>query len=247
MHIKTGYYENAVGRVEFKKTGPVYMSKIDASGAGVEAQSEELIGAPGAVTMGLRARSRVIPASFQFADIGYPMDRDFLAAVFSPLMSGTLVLHGELDDYAIDCRPQEAPSFVRNSDIDYLWGFDVNFIADYPFFRRGGQRVATTSGTVFCKTVNGTPITIEYGAGKGGLFSLNGKSFTVKTNHSKAIVIDTKNMTIVDSDGNPAPEQIENFWQAPLESWGMNWGENQIIISGGDPVVRWYELALSVF
>ena len=247
MHIKTGYYENAVGRVEFKKTGPVYMSKIDASGAGVEAQSEELIGAPGAVTMGLRARSRVIPASFQFADIGYPMDRDFLAAVFSPLMSGTLVLHGELDDYAIDCRPQEAPSFVRNSGVDYLWDFDVSFIADYPFFRRGAQRVATASGTVFCKTVNGTPITIEYGAGKGGLFSLNGKQFTVTSGHERPIIIDTKNMTITDDRGQPANDAIENFWTAPLESWGMNYGNNYLLLAGGSPVVRWYELVLSVF
>ena len=107
--------------------------------------------------------------------------------------------------------------------------------------------MATASGTVFCKTVNGTPITIEYGAGKGGLFSLNGKSFIVKTNHSKAITIDTRNMTIVDSDGNPAPEQIENFWQAPLDGWGMNYGNNYLLLAGGSPVVRWYELALSVF
>lgn len=251
MFIKTGMFENEIGRLQFDKTGPLYMSKIDASGVSVDADDQDLVGLPGSAAGELRLRSRVIPAEFQFADVGSVIDRDFIAAVLEPLLWGTLTIFTEKDEYKIDCRPQESPVFVREKDIGFLWNFSVNFYAPFPYWKRAKQRVFTPSGnnstfTIMSKTAKRTPVEITYQSGASGLLVLNGASMTIHNTHSKAITINTKDLTVIDSDGNNVYDVI-NIATYDIEDIVMNYGENTLVVSGGNPVIRWYELVRSFF
>jgi hypothetical protein len=250
MFIKTGMFENELGRLQFEKTGPLYMSKIDASGVDVDSDDQDLVGLPGSVAGELRLRARVIPAEFQFADIRTVIDRDRIAAVFDPLLWGTLTVFTENDEYKIDCRPQESPVYVRDKDVDYLWTFSINFYAPFPYWKRAKQRVFTPSEsgtfTIMSKTAKRTPVEITYQPGASGMLALNGASMTINNTHSKAITINTKDLTVIDSDGNSVYDVI-NIATYAIEDIVMNYGENTLVVAGGDPVIRWYELARSFF
>lgn len=250
MFIKTGWFENDIGRLEFEKTGPLYMSKIDASGVGADSDEHDLIGMPGSVVNELRLRSRVIPAEFQFADIGTVIDRDRIAAVFDPLLWGVLTIFTENDEYKIDCRPQESPVFVRDKDVDVLWNFSVNFYAPFPYWRRSAQRVfigdSNGTFTIISKTARRTPVEITYQAGAAGMLNINGAQMNINNTHNKAITINTKNLTVTDSDGNSVYDVI-NIATYAIENMVMNYGKNTVIVSEGSPVIRWYELTRAFF
>lgn len=249
MFIKTGMYENEIGRLEFTRAGPLYMSKIDASGSAVDQDESSLVGVPGSVVTDLRSRSRVIPAEFTFADIDTAVQRDRIAAVFEPLLWGVLTIYTENDEYTMDCRPQEAPVFVRDKDIDYLWSFDIDFYAPYPYWRRGQERSfdgGIGTSVIRSKTINRTPVKITYQAGDSGMLKINGAQMTISNTHSKAITINTEDLTVIDSDGNSVYDIID-IATYPIEDMVMNYGDNEILISGSVPVIRWHELARSFF
>lgn len=256
MWIKTAVYENDIGRLEFKKTGSLYMSSIDMTGNAVGADTEELLGAAGSVTAGLKYQAKTIPASFQFADLEKGgAERDRIAAIFSPMLYGVLTVFTEDDVYRIDCRPAEKPVFVRSDKVDYIWSWKVDFYADFPYWRKGyAQRKFTpssTQSTVMSKTVNGTPVYIEFDSGCGGYFGINGNNFVVSTEHTEKIIINTQELIATDENGNIKNNVIQNYASAPLVGAVMNYGKNTVFFSpsgsSDPPLVRWWELSEGVF
>lgn len=251
MFIKTAAYENDIGRIVCKKCGPLYMTSIDMTGNTVSDDSEELLGAAGSVSTGLRYRTKNIPATFQFADIGSGYDRDFISAVLSPMLYGVLTVNTENDVYRISCRPEEKPVFKRSDKVDYLFDFAVDFRANFPYWRKGLFERTLSPGnglhTIKSKTVNNTPICIEYSANQGGMFSLNGKSFNVSTDHTQKIIIDTNTLTVTNADGTLNNNVIIGYATIPMDKVVMNYGNNTLIVSEGNPLIRWWELSEGTF
>ena len=255
-YIRTGWYENDIGRIEFKATGPLYLSTIDTTGVSVDDDSEELAGSAGAAAGSLRTRSRVIPATFTLEDLGR-IDKDHLLAVLSPLMYGTLTIRGEKDEYKIDCRPEEMATFSRNQNVPYLWSFSVDFHADYPFWRRGLERSITAhagESTVYfqSKTIPGTPCIVEVPEGVNGRVVVNNRGFTVIGQHPD-LIINSRTATVKDRQGNSQNSAILSFATEPINKLFVNYGRNSILFSlsgasGGDEeiTVRWYEEAWGV-
>lgn len=141
---KTAIYRNSLGReLIFDNCGQLYLESIDMTGVSGIHTVESLAGADGQQTIESHLAARTIPCSFALLDPdnnGW-MRRE-LAQIFSPLLNGTLTVYTKFDKYEIDVRPTNNPVF-RMGEVDCVWRFDVDFVADYPLWRVGAPQVRT--------------------------------------------------------------------------------------------------------
>lgn len=151
---KVVIWENDIGQsVTFDNEGTLFVESIDMTGTAGIHTVESLAMADGQVSVAHHLSAKTIPCSFAW----YGEDDDGtikrrLAQIFSPLHSGTLTVltshsgYSASAQYQIGCRPQNVPTFKRDTNLN-VWRFDVDFVADFPYWRHGAEQVVTLNSS----------------------------------------------------------------------------------------------------
>lgn len=255
IHIKTLKYTNTAGISIEANTGKrLYCSNMDLSGVNGIFATENYAFSHGQVTVSRNIGARTIPCQFIFNDrCNDEAFRNKLCAVFSPLLTGTLTietgsrLHGST--YEIDVYPAAVPVFRRDT-VNYLWKFEVDFIADYPFFRKKKQQIITlTDAYTIIKSDSPIDVPLEITFPESAVFTnyATGAGFTLHQHpDNKAVTVNTKDFSVIDEDGNDVNHLIG--MSDDISRVGLVYGDNNIFCACGSPVVmKWYDLVLGVF
>ena len=140
---KTAVWTNDLGMTVRFDNRFIFLESIDMTGNGASFTTYGLAGADGQQTVDVSMSTKVIPCTLAFYDRdddGYM--RRFLTGAFNPKVKGTLTVYTAQNRYQIECRPQAVPTFKRES-VGCVWSFDVDFIADFPYWKAGGERSIT--------------------------------------------------------------------------------------------------------
>ena len=211
---KVVIWENDIGQsITFDNEGTLFVESIDMTGTSGIHTAEALAMADGQVSVAHHLSAKTIPCSFAwYGEDDDGTMRNTLAQIFNPLQSGTLTVltkhsdYSDLEQYQIDCRPQNVPTFRRDVNLN-IWRFDVDFMADYPYWRKGSRRGimhefptggALTFSNTACPFVICPVITLPKAT--TGIFTLNGETFSVLA-HDFEVTIDTQNFTVRKTSG----------------------------------------------
>ena len=139
---KTAVWRNGTGQEIVFDNRTFFLEDIDMTGTSGIHTVESLARADGQVSITHQLAAKTIPCSFAWYDSTQEDDymREKLTQLFNPLMSGTLTVYTRENVYAIDCYPQDFPVFKRVSGLP-VCRWEVDFIADYPYWRKGAERV----------------------------------------------------------------------------------------------------------
>ena len=162
-------------------------------------------------------------------------------------MGGELTVYGEHHTYTIDCRPSEVPTISR-TEIPWIYSWNVDFIADYPFWRKGHQKAVpldSYSTLLICKTAVDTPVTVYLPQNYSGQFRINRNGFQFNNvSLPVSVYVDTGKYTVTGTDGNDYTNllAVDNISKCVLSN-GINTIECE---SWNDVIVYYYELSLGV-
>ena len=253
---KTAVYRNELGQELVMDNRTIFLESIDMTGGSGVHVSEGLAGADGQVTVDSRLSAKTIPCKIALYD---RQRDDFLrsrvADILSPLLSGTLTVYTRSAKYSIDVRPQDSPTFTRESL--RVWKFNVDFVADFPYWRLGEELPVplTAANTVFFSDcVFDLPVRISFPANLSTQFGFQWsrtgavntwsqqKGFSVSSGNP-AMIVDTKSCTVKTAEGVSCNQYIDA--SAPLNVMKIRHGYNKIYcLSGYDSVtVTYYRLS----
>lgn len=274
MYVKKVIYKNELGMELSADNRTVFCESIDAAGVAGSFITEAPAFAPGQITIDSQIAARVIPCSFAFRDTeAGELQRMELAEIFSPLLSGTLTVWGEENVYTIECRPQAVPSFKRDQSVPYIWRFDVDFVADYPFWKYGSEHSFSAEGSgdyVFAarsKLTLPLPVQIEISdmtenvpyafyiaakkkTGDRSYYTRNFFDFFGKANTT--FYVDGRTLSVKDSDGH----SVNAVTYCSDSEIAVRYGYNYIWLEQptgaashkrGRVTIRWHNLSLGVF
>lgn len=205
---KTAVWRNALGQEIVFDNRTFFLESIDMTGTAGIHTVESLAMTDGQVTLDHHLGAKTIPCSFAWKDVEDDRwMREYLTALFNPTMSGTLTVYTREETYSIDCYPQDFPAFQRDGGVPYVWRWSVDFVADYPYWRKGTQRnVAVADLPVedgHRVLVSRCPFEIApeiyLPASSASWFAINGKGLSIN-GHVKAIVIKTETLEVVTAD-----------------------------------------------
>lgn len=246
-------YKNELGQELIFDDWVLFCESIDTTGVSGIFNSESLAFSDGQVTTDVFLGAKTIPCSFAFKDIRDDIFmRDKIAAVFSPTVSGVLTVYSEWDKYEIDVRPSAVPSFQRDKDVPYVWRWDVDFIADFPYWRVGAKRSVSlesqyTSIRSHCPL--SVPIEIYFPPSTASriYINVNGKGFVYNgTNCDVGVVLDARNFTCTGTDGNDYSHKVDVT--VNIESLKLRYGKNTISCpTYSGIIVSYYYLSTGVF
>lgn len=143
---KTAVWRNALGQKIVFDNRTLFLESIDMTGTAGIHTVESLAMTDGQVTLAHQLPAKTIPCSFAWKDV--QDDRwmqEYLTQLFNPLISGTLTVYAREETYQIDCYPQAFPVFQRDSGVLCVWRWDVDFVADYPYWRKGTRRTVAVA------------------------------------------------------------------------------------------------------
>ena len=247
LYIKKVKFSNSLGELVFDNH-LLYCESIDTTGNSVRFISEQLMGTHGNTTLSAWLNAKTVPCVCKFYDRnGNPAFRDYIIQVLNPLIVGELTVHGEYDTYTINCRPSEIPTFTR-TDNKLIWAFNVDFIADYPFWRKGVLKnipLQSANTVKHISTMPDTPVKIYFPANIGTPpFSINGNGFSFTSSPEVGVYVDTRNYTVTGTDGKDYGNLIgtDNIGKCVLQN-----GNNTIFCPTYQGVIVYYnELSLGV-
>lgn len=250
---KTAVYRSKLGQELVFDNRGLYLEDIDMTGLSGVHTVETLVGLDGQTTVNRQLGARTIPCSFAVLDAD-PYRRDELAQVFNPLVLGTLTVYTQTECYSIDCYPQNVPVFKPDSEIPDILRWEVDFVADDPFWRVGPvheRRFTAATGptlVVDSPCPLELPLTVYFPANpnRGTVFSVDADTSFALLAHSVPLIVDTRDFSVINADTGEDANQYLNIG-APLERVRIRYGTNRLmVISGGQEgiVVRWQELSL---
>lgn len=205
---KTAVWRNGTGQEIVFDNRTFFLEDIDMTGTSGIHTVESLARADGQVSIAHQLAAKTIPCSFAWKDMHddrYMQER--LTSLFNPLTGGTLTVYTRDNVYAIDCYPQDFPVFKRVSGLP-VWRWEVDFVADYPYWRKGAERVFHLTRTIGNVLFSPSPFaiapvielpitnsTIHLSITKGDA----GGELTIDPDESaRTLVIDTNTLTITD-------------------------------------------------
>lgn len=246
LYIRKVKFKNSLGEIFFDNKN-LFCESIDTTGNSVRFISEQLMGTHGNTTLSAWLNAKTIPCVCKLYDRdGNAALRDTVVRILNPLIVGELTVHGEHDTYTIDCRPSEVPTFTK-TDIPSIFSFNIDFIADYPLWRKGHLKNIPLQAYETVKTIHtmpDTPMKIYFPANVGTPFSVNGKGFSISPGHEVGVYVDTKNYTVTGTDGEDYGNLIgfDNIGKCVLQN-----GENTIHCPTYQGVIIYYhELSMGV-
>ena len=216
------------GRQELKLDNRrLFVESIDMTGTAGIHTVEALAFSDGQETIAHQLGAKTIPCSFALSDrTGDRWLRENLPLFFDPSKEGTLTVLSGTERYTIRCYPQNVPVFKRDS-VPYVWRFDVDFVADFPYWSRGRRTEQLTAAvtTVVSDSPFDTPITISFPANNPTPFNINDYGFTLKS-CTVPLIVDTRDFSVKDAQGNDKNNFIDAL--APLNRMRIRYGENTI-------------------
>lgn len=142
-------YRNELGQEVVFDNRVLYLEAIDMIGTPGIHTAESLAMSDGQRTIRHQLGPKTIPCSFAVKDVGnVEWLKNRLTEVFFPKLSSTMTVETMYGHYEIECYPLNVPTF-RMAENDGVWRFDVDFVADYPYWRKGAkQSITFTRGAV---------------------------------------------------------------------------------------------------
>lgn len=142
-------YRNELGQEVVFDNRVLYLEAIDMIGTPGIHTAESLAMSDGKRTIRHQLGPKTIPCSFAVKDVGnVEWLKNRLTEVFFPKLSSTMTVETMYGHYEIECYPLNVPTF-RMAENDGVWRFDVDFVADYPYWRKGAkQSITFTRGAV---------------------------------------------------------------------------------------------------
>lgn len=228
---KTAVWRNALGQEIVFDNRTFFLESIDMTGTAGIHTVESLAMTDGQVTLDHHLGAKTIPCSFAWKDM--QDDRwmqAYLTGLFNPTVSGTLTVYTREETYQIDCYPQDFPVFQRDSGVSYVWRWSVDFVADYPYWRKGTQRVHTLTSAQ-STLVSRCPFEIApdiYLPACGELWlAINGKGMTISA-HEEAIVIKTETLEVITADDGENCNYLIDA-QYEIDRLRIRYGTNTVI------------------
>lgn len=235
-------FRNALGQEVVFDNRTLFLESIDMLGTPGIHTTESLAGADGQRTVSHQLGAKTIPCGLAIRDVGdVEWIKRRLTEVFFPKLNGTMTVRTLSDTYHIDCYPVNVPSF-RMAENDGVWRFDVDFVADYPYWKKGKERTlafpdASTSSLTY---KSNCPFEIcpevyfpAYITGSTVL-SVNGKAIAVDA-HDFPIKLTTERFSMINTLNG---ESCTNYL-SPSEDIGnlrVRYGTNTIQLVSGVPV-----------
>lgn len=138
-------YRNSIGQeLYFGNCGGMYVENIDTEGLQGRFATEQLAFVAGQKTLDRSAGPRTIPADFAYRNVSAAV-MSTAREIFSPIYSGTLtVITEQGEEYSIAVTPS-ANVQPKATDVPYIYKQAIDFVADAPFWRRGGRRSVSLS------------------------------------------------------------------------------------------------------
>ena len=241
-------YENALGQRLFFDNRQLFAEYIDMTGTSGIHAAESLASADGQTSVYHQLGAKTIPCSFALKNINFDdYTKLYLESIFNPKISGTLTVITKNDMYKIECRPQNVPTFKRD-EVKFVYRFDVDFVADFPYWQKGAEISLTLSAAeIFVYSNNNIdlPMKIVFPAGSATLFNVNGKGFNLRS-HNIPLTVNTQNFKVTNLSGQNCNQYIDAT--AQLDEVYFHFGENKIICSPFNNVqIFYYNLSLGEF
>lgn len=253
MNVKKVIYRNSLGQEVVFDNKFLFCESIDMTGNSGIHTTETLAFADGQVTTAHQLGAKTIPCSFALKDADRDIWlRDRLAAVFNPLVSGVLTVYDRENKYEIDVYPQNVPVFTKDKKVDFVYRWNVDFVADYPYWRVGGIHTQplmhNREQSIYNPCFMELPLEITL-VGRSTLVVI-GKdqaSFSIEPHpDNKSVMINTRNYKVIDSDGNNVNHLISA--DKELDKVTLIPGENKILfLSDNDGTMSYYHLSTGVF
>lgn len=142
-------YRNELGQEVVFDNRVLFLEAIDMIGTPGIHTAESLAMSDGQRTIRHQLGPKTIPCSFAVKDVGdVEWLKNRLTEVFFPKLTGTMTVLTMYGRYEIDCYPLNVPTF-RMAENDGVWRFDVDFVADYPYWRVGDKKIISFSNAVY--------------------------------------------------------------------------------------------------
>lgn len=245
-------FRNALGQEIFFDNRTLFLESIDMLGTPGIHTIESLAGADGQRTVSHQLGAKTIPCGLAIKDVGdVEWIKRRLTEVFFPKLNGTMTVQTLSNTYQINCYPINVPSF-RMAENDGVWRFDVDFVADYPYWKKGKKRPLTFPDNSTVLTYKSScPFEIcpevyfpAYITGSTVL-SVNGKAIAVDA-HDFPIKLTTERFGMINTQTG---ESCTNYL-SPSEDIGnlrIRYGTNTIQLVSGVPAgitLRFCELSM---
>lgn len=237
-------YENSFHQKAVFNQKYLFCESIDMTGLSGIHSVQNLAFADGQATVSHQLGAKNIPCSFAFKNTqNDEYTKNLLENIFIPKSLGTLTVITKDNIYSIDCYPQNVPVFKRD-EVKFVYRFDVDFVADFPYWQKGAEIPLTLSNAetlVYSNNNIDLPMRIVFPSGPATLFNVNGKGFTLKK-HTMPLTVDTQTFTVKDSQGKNQNQYIDAT--AELDEIFFHFGENKIICSPfTDVKILYYQLS----
>lgn len=234
-------WKNDIGMEIVFDNRRLFFESIDMTGTAGVHTVESLASSDGQTTLAHQIGAKTIPCSFALMDrYGDRWLQKNLPLFFSPAIDGTLIVDTESDRYTIRCYPQNIPVFKR-SEVPYIWRFDVDFVADFPYWSMGKRTLELEYPTTVIESASPikTPVKISFPTNGATPFNINGKGFTL-LNCESPLTVDTRDFSVRDAQGIDRNNYIDAT--APLDKIFLRYGENMIFCPNYQGVVISYDI-----
>src|SRR5574344_2007566 len=175
--------------------------------------------------------------------------RNRIVSIFTSLENGVLTVWSKTSKYEIDCYVQEIPVITKDSNVPYVYRWNVDFIADYPFWRKGKKRVVNYTNVLQSQNINyygeiAAPWNLTYKA-TGNIFICN-NGHSIKINAYNGYVnIDSYTTKVTNESGQNINYIIDPTTE--FDYYNLVPGKNNFVISGADTAaLSFYNLAIGV-
>ena len=253
---KTAVWRNGTGQEIVFDNRTCFLEDIDMTGTSGIHTVESLARADGQVSITHQLAAKTIPCSFAWYDSTQEDDymREKLTQLFNPLMSGTLTVYTRENVYAIDCYPQDFPVFKRVSGLP-VWRWNVDFVADYPYWRKGTERHAELSELPVDNLgrhylMSSCPFAIAPNiylpaSAYYNWFAISGKGMTIHNHENNAIIIKAGTLEVVNADTGENCNYLIDA-QYAIESLRINYGKNRVVYGGSanGVLLSYYNLSM---
>lgn len=253
MNVKKVIYRNSLGQEVVFDNKILFCESIDMTGNSGIHTTETLAFADGQVTTAHQLGAKTIPCSFALKDVNNDFWlRNRLSAVFNPLVSGVLTVYDRENKYEIDVYPQNVSVFTKDKKVAFVWRWNVDFVADYPYWRVGVRHTIplTHNSTKVIYNPCSTELPLEVNLKGRCTFVVTGKekaSFTIEPHSDeKFVTVNTRTYKVTDESGNDVNQLISAT--AELDKVTLLPGTNKVLLlSDYDGTMSYYHLSTGVF
>lgn len=255
---KTAVWEDALGQRIVFDNKTFFLESIDMTGISGVNTVENLAFADGQKTIRRKLGAKPIPCSFSYNDVKHDeYMHKMLPKLFIPSIPGKLTVFTPTAEYSIDCSPQDGPVYKPDEEVSFVYRWNVDFVADYPYWRKG-SRIDKAVSSYSVESLNriitsdcpfDIPPDIYFPASESTVnFQLyplgsSSKSFTILP-HDFPVRVITQDFSVINDNDGTDQSQLVNV-TAELDEILIRYGKNIVVASPDNGVrLQYYELSM---